>query len=125
MLECLVEKVIDKGVIVTLPYGLEGFVPNSKIKLADDDGNKKQPAEGETHLFRILEYDRNNKKVILATPERVSDEQKAVAEFKTTRPAPTGAGGSMADAFLKAGFGDDAPAPAPKEDKTDEDEKTE
>ncbi|MCA9782967.1 MAG: 30S ribosomal protein S1 [Candidatus Cloacimonetes bacterium] len=128
MLECAVEKVIDKGVIVTLPYGLEGFVPNSKIKLADDEGNKKQPAEGETHLFRILEYDRNNKKVILATPERVSDEQKAVAEFKA-RPSGgggggnQGGGGSMADAFLKAGFGDDAPAapaaPADEEDKAE------
>jgi small subunit ribosomal protein S1 len=105
--ECELTKVIDKGVVVTLPYGLEGFVPNSKLRITDDDGNKASPQEGEKAIFKVIEYDRNNKKVILATPRQLSEEQKSVAEFKRSTVRSGGGGGSgsaMADAFREAGL---------------------
>ncbi len=113
-LECEIEKVIDKGVIVTLPHGLEGFVPNSKMKLMDEEGNKIEAAEGAKHVFRILEYDRNNKKVILATPDKMNAEQKSVADFQTRQRQGGGGsgGGAMADAFKKAGLGKGGQKPA-------------
>ena len=61
--------------------------------------------------FRIIEYDRNNKKVILATPPRLNEESKAVAEFtrKSSQASPSsgGAGGAMGDALRKAGLMND------------------
>ncbi|MDP2360227.1 MAG: 30S ribosomal protein S1 [bacterium] len=103
--ECEVAKVIDKGVVVTLPFGLEGFVPNSKLRPMEVDGSKVALKEGDTTVFKVIEYDRDNKKVILATPRQLSEEAKTVAEYKkTTRPA---GGGAIADAFREAGFGGD------------------
>ena len=111
MAECEIAKVIDKGLVVTLPHGLEGFVPNSKLRQTDEEGNKVQFAEGDTATFRIIEYDRNNKKVILATPPRLNEESKAVAEFtrKSSQASPSsgGAGGAMGDALRKAGLMND------------------
>ena len=96
---------------MTLPHGLEGFVPNSKLRQTDDEGNKVQFNEGETSTFKIIEYDRNNKKVILATPPRLNDETQAVAEYsRKNQSAPaasnsgSGAGGAMGDALRKAGL---------------------
>jgi len=104
--ECEVAKVIDKGVVVTLPHGLEGFVPNSKLRPTDVDGNKVALKEGDKAVFKVIEYDRDNKKVILATPRQLSEEAKAVAEY-TKKPSRAMGGGAIADAFREAGFGGD------------------
>ena len=103
--ECEVSKVIDKGVVVTLPFGLEGFVPNSKLRTTDLEGNKVTLKEGEKSVFKVIEYDRDNKKVILATPRQQSEEAKTVSEYKKTTRSP--GGGAIADAFREAGFGGD------------------
>ncbi len=104
--ECEVAKVIDKGVVVTLPHGLEGFVPNSKLRPMEVDGNKVALKEGDTATFKVIEYDRDNKKVILATPRVQSEEAKSVAEY-TKKPVRGVGGGAIADAFREAGFGSD------------------
>jgi len=104
--ECEIAKVIDKGVVVTLPHGLEGFVPNSKLRATDLEGNKVAFKEGDTATFKVIEYDRDNKKVILATPRQMNEDQKAVAEY-TKKPGRSTGGGAIADAFREAGFGGD------------------
>ncbi|MFA7330823.1 MAG: 30S ribosomal protein S1 [Candidatus Delongbacteria bacterium] len=104
--ECEVAKVIDKGVVVTLPHGLEGFVPNSKLRPMEVDGTKVALKEGDMATFKVIEYDRDNKKVILATPRVQSEEAKSVAEY-TKKPVRGGGGGAIADAFREAGFGSD------------------
>jgi small subunit ribosomal protein S1 len=105
--ECTVAKIMEKGIVVTLPHDLEGFVPNSKLRPTDEEGNRIELKEEDKHTFRVIEYDRNNKKVILATPRKMNEEQKSVAEFKR-QPAKKAAGGSsMADAFRDAGLSKD------------------
>jgi small subunit ribosomal protein S1 len=104
--ECEIAKVIDKGVVVTLPHGLEGFVPNSKLRATDVEGNKVAFKEGDTATFKVIEYDRDNKKVILATPRQMNEDQKTVAEY-TKKPGRSSGGGAIADAFREAGFGGD------------------
>ncbi len=104
--ECEIAKVIDKGVVVTLPHGLEGFVPNSKLRATDLEGNKVAFKEGDTATFKVIEYDRDNKKVILATPRQMNEDQKTVAEY-TKKPGRSSGGGAIADAFREAGFGGD------------------
>ncbi|MFY8202823.1 MAG: 30S ribosomal protein S1, partial [Sediminibacterium sp.] len=51
----------DKGAIVQMPYGLEGFAPNRH--LAKEDG--KQVQAEETAQFMVIEFDRNEKRIVV------------------------------------------------------------
>src|SRR5882724_10721668 len=68
----------DKGAIVQLPYGLEGFVPNRH--LSKEDG--KQVQADETAQFMVIEFDRNEKRIVLSHTriwEQVKTEEKDAA----------------------------------------------
>jgi small subunit ribosomal protein S1 len=68
----------DKGALVQLPYGLEGFAPSRH--LAKEDG--KQINADETAQFMVIEFDRNEKRIVLSHTriwEQVKAEEKDVA----------------------------------------------
>ncbi len=52
----------DKGAIVALPYGVEGFTP--KRHLSKEDGS--MPKVDETLDFMVIEFSKDNKKIILS-----------------------------------------------------------
>ena len=52
----------DKGATVQLSYGLEGFAPNRH--LAKEDG--KSIAADETAQFMVIEFDRNEKRIVVS-----------------------------------------------------------
>jgi small subunit ribosomal protein S1 len=52
----------DKGAVVSLPYGLEGFAPNRH--LGKEDG--KTIVADETNQFMVIEFDRNEKRIVLS-----------------------------------------------------------
>jgi small subunit ribosomal protein S1 len=52
----------DKGAIVLLPYGLEGFAPTRHLKKE----NGSEPKADEKLTFRVIEFNRNDKKLILS-----------------------------------------------------------
>lgn len=52
----------DKGMIVSLPYGVEGFAPNRHLK--KEDGS--QAKYDETMDFKVIEFSKENKKIILS-----------------------------------------------------------
>jgi small subunit ribosomal protein S1 len=52
----------DKGAVVQLPYGLEGFAPNRH--LTKEDG--KSIGADETAQFVVIEFDRNEKRIVLS-----------------------------------------------------------
>lgn len=52
----------DKGAVVQLPYGLEGFAPNRH--LTKEDG--KSIGAEETAQFMVIEFDRNEKRIVLS-----------------------------------------------------------
>ncbi|NBR37186.1 MAG: 30S ribosomal protein S1 [Chitinophagales bacterium] len=60
--EGLVTRRDDKGATIQLPYGLEGFAPNRH--LAKQDG--KSIAADETASFMVIEFDRNEKRIVLS-----------------------------------------------------------
>jgi small subunit ribosomal protein S1 len=69
----------DKGALVQLPYGLEGFAPNRH--LAKEDG--KQIAADETAQFMVIEFDRNEKRIVLSHTkiwEQAKVEEKEAAK---------------------------------------------
>jgi small subunit ribosomal protein S1 len=52
----------DKGATVQLPYGLEGFAPNRH--LTKEDG--KSIGAEETAQFMVIEFDRNEKRIVVS-----------------------------------------------------------
>jgi small subunit ribosomal protein S1 len=62
----------DKGAIIQLPYGLEGFAPNRH--LAKEDG--KSINADETAEFMVIEFDRNEKRIVLSHA-RIWEQAKA------------------------------------------------
>jgi len=68
----------DKGAIVQLPYGLEGFAPNRH--LAKEDG--KSVGADETAEFMVIEFDRNEKRIVVSHAriwEQAAAEEKDAA----------------------------------------------
>ena len=62
----------DKGAIVQLPYGLEGFAPSRH--LFKEDG--KPITADETAQFMVIEFDRNEKRIVLSH-SRIWEQAKA------------------------------------------------
>lgn len=65
----------DKGALVQLPYGIEGFAPNRHLN--KEDG--KQVQAEETAQFMVIEFDRNEKRVVVSHTriwERAAVEEK-------------------------------------------------
>ncbi len=65
----------DKGAVVQLPYGLEGFAPTRH--LAKEDG--KNIGADEIAQFMVIEFDRNDKRIVLSHTrlwEAVIEEEK-------------------------------------------------
>jgi small subunit ribosomal protein S1 len=69
----------DRGAIVQLPYGLEGFAPNRH--LIKEDG--KSLVADETAQFVVIEFDRNEKR-ILVSHTRIWEQAQA-AEHETAK----------------------------------------
>jgi small subunit ribosomal protein S1 len=82
----------DKGAIVQLPYGLEGFAPNRH--LAKEDG--KSIGADETAQFMVIEFDRNEKRIVLShtriweqavVEEKEAAKKEARSEAEKTKKA--------------------------------------
>ena len=63
----------DKGMIVALPYGVEGFAPNRHLKKEDGSNAKVD----ETIDFKVIEFSKENKKIILSH-SRIHEDQAFV-----------------------------------------------
>jgi small subunit ribosomal protein S1 len=77
--EATVTRKDDKGAIVQLSYGLEGFVPNRHLN--KEDG--KQVQAEETAQFVVIEFDRNEKRILLSHTriwEMVQADEKEAAK---------------------------------------------
>lgn len=60
--EGTVVKVVDKGAIVALPYGVEGFVPNRHMRKSDGTMLKIE----EKLNFKVIEFSKESKKIVLS-----------------------------------------------------------
>ena len=82
----------DKGAIVQLPYGLEGFAPNRHLN--KEDG--KTIGADETAQFMVIEFDRNEKRIVVShsrlweqakTDEVEAQKKEARVDAESTRKA--------------------------------------
>ena len=82
----------EKGGIIQLQYGLEAFAPTRHLKKSDE----KMIAVDETNEFIILEFDRNEKRIMVShskvwetiiETEKEGARQEANAEIDNTKKA--------------------------------------
>ena len=73
--EGTITELLDKGAVVSLPYGVEGFAtPKHLVK---EDGT---PAKQDEKLqFKVIEFNKDAKRIILSHSRIFEDEQKAEA----------------------------------------------
>ncbi len=87
--EGTVVKKDEKGAVVQLPYGLEGYAPARH--LSKEDG--KVIAADETNNFMVIEFDRNEKRIVLSHAriweQVVAEEKEAVVKEKKADAAKT------------------------------------
>ena len=105
--EGTVLKVTEKGAIVALPYGVEGFVPTKH--LVKEDG-KSIKAE-EVAEFKIIEFNKENKRIVISHA-RIWEEARAdarVQDFENRKKeakSATNAVKKVKDSVEKSTLGD-------------------
>jgi small subunit ribosomal protein S1 len=85
--KCTVVNKNDKGAILELPYGLEGFC--SVKNVAKADGGKAEV--GESLDFKVLEFSKDDRRIVLSHKATWSNEEedKVVAKPASKKPAPS------------------------------------
>ena len=69
-------ELLDKGAVISLPYGVEGFAtPKHLVK---EDGSQAQPDEKLN--FKVIEFNKDSKRIILSHSRIFEDEQRAEAK---------------------------------------------
>jgi small subunit ribosomal protein S1 len=80
--ECKIIKPIEKGIIVELPDQVDSFVPASQLAVAPIRNFGDLFKVGETLKAEVIEFDKNNKKIVLSVIEYLKDkEQSEVDEY--------------------------------------------
>jgi small subunit ribosomal protein S1 len=86
--EGTVLEVVDKGAVIALPYGVEGFV--SQKHMTKEDGS--QIKADEKLDFKVIEFNKSAKRIVLShtrtfdeKQKRTEDKQKRTAESDTKR----------------------------------------
>lgn len=105
--EATITSMTDKGAIIALPYGVEGFVPTKHLVKADG----KTAQVDETLEFKIIEFNKENKKIV-ASHSRIHEELKEAekqaekAEKKEKAAAEKKAVKNIKDSIEKTTLGD-------------------
>ncbi len=97
----------DKGVIVALPYGVEGFAPTRHIVKEDGSAAKMD----ETLDFKVIEFNKESKKIVVSHTRVFQDVKYAeraseAAERKTKEKATKKVVKKMKDSLEKTTLGD-------------------
>ena len=79
--EGTITEINDKGAIIALPYGVEGFSPLKQ--LVKEDGS--QAKVGETLPFKVTEFNKDSKRIILSHVRTYDDSKKEENENKKRR----------------------------------------
>ncbi len=102
-----VTQITDKGAVIALPYGVEGFAPTRHLMKADGNALKVE----EQAEFKVLEFNKESKKII-ASHAKIHDDaiaaEKAVEteEKKTAEKAEKKAVKKVKESVEKTTFGD-------------------
>ncbi|RLD42481.1 MAG: 30S ribosomal protein S1 [Bacteroidetes bacterium] len=80
-----VTTVNEKGAIVSLPYGVEGFAPSRHLKKEDGSTIKADEAID----FKVIEFSKDNKKIILSHTRLFEEDPRAAKEKEVNKEKKT------------------------------------
>jgi small subunit ribosomal protein S1 len=84
-----VVRIIEKGVIVELPLGVDGFVPLSQLSQTSIKNIAEAFQMGDTLPLTVIEFDRDSKKIVLSVVEYLrGKEQKLVDDYVSQHKLP-------------------------------------
>lgn len=87
--EAKIERVIEKGVIVELPEGVDGFVPISQLSFAPVKNISDYFNIGDKLPLKVVEFDKESKKIVLSVVEYLRDKEQAVIiAYNAAHPVP-------------------------------------
>lgn len=71
--ECTVVRMAEKSGVLELPYGIEGFCPSKHMQVED---GKPELRVGDKALFKVIEFNKENRKIILSHYETWREEKE-------------------------------------------------
>lgn len=84
-----IERIIEKGVIVELPDGVDGFVPVSQLSFAPVKNISEYFKIGDKLPLKVVEFDKDAKKIVLSVVERLrGGDPDVIAAYNTEHPVP-------------------------------------
>ena len=115
-----VTRIIEKGMIVTLPLGVDAFIPNQHIGLPRGKKATDVYEEGSEILAKVLEFDKDNKKIVLSIAGYFKDKEREDYEAFLTKQ---GVEKTTIEDIVSAGSGKKKTAKAaPKEEPAETEE---
>jgi small subunit ribosomal protein S1 len=82
-------RIIEKGVIVELPFGVDGFVPVSQLAMAQVKNIADAFHMGDDLPLKVVEFDKESKKIVLSAVEYLKGkEQNAIDEYVAKHKLP-------------------------------------
>ncbi len=84
--KCTIISKNDKGAVLELPYGIEGFC--SAKNLAKQDGGKAE--NGESLDFKVLEFSKDDRRIVLSHKATWSNDEEDKAAAPKKKAAPKG-----------------------------------
>jgi small subunit ribosomal protein S1 len=108
-----IERIIEKGVIVELPDGVDGFVPVSQLAFAPVRNISEFFNIGDLLPLRVVEFDKDSKKIVLSVVECLRKRDQAEIDTYIAAHAVPNSEKFVSDYM---GEGGEAPKPAPKQD---------
>ena len=89
---------MDKGAVVQLEYGVEGFAtPKHLVK--EDNTHAK---EGEKLAFKVIEFNKDSKRIILSHSRTFEDAQRNEARVERAKAPRSNKGGNRANSEIPA-----------------------
>jgi small subunit ribosomal protein S1 len=112
--EARIERIIEKGVIVELPDGVDGFVPVSQLSFAPVRNISEYFKIDDMLPLKVVEFDKDSKKIVLSVVECLRGKDQAdIDAYNAAHPVP--------NADRLAGDAEEKPsAQKPAEEKAEE-----
>ncbi len=84
-----VVRIIDKGVVVELPHGVDGFVPTSQLAFAPVKNISQYFRVGDDLPLKVIEFDKDSKKIVLSAVEALKGRaQEDQEDYYRQHPVP-------------------------------------
>ncbi len=100
-------RIIEKGVIVELPLGVDGFVPASQLAVGQVRNIADKFKVGDALPLKVVEFDKDSKKIVLSAVEYLKGkESKVLQDYTAAHKLPTNTVADLATITTQTPTGD-------------------